>query len=96
MSVLAQVPVERIGEASRQMPLSRTLQAIAGGLLYGAGRLAYRLLRGLLTLLGGLLYVGGRLAWSVTTWCVAAVQLGWVDARETDRARRAAREAASS
>ncbi len=78
MTVLAQVPVERITAEARQIRFWRTILTVVGLLLIGVGRCVYWVFAGL---------------WLALAWCAAAVRVGWREARAADARRRTAAEA---
>jgi hypothetical protein len=79
VTVLAQVPVERITAEARQIRFWHTVLTLIGALLILVGRCAYWTFAGL---------------WLAVTWCAAAVKVGWQEARAADARRRAAARAA--
>jgi uncharacterized membrane protein YedE/YeeE len=69
MAVLDRVPTERITAQARTLTAARVLLTVIAGVLFGVGWLVAKACAGL---------------WFVLAWCVAAVQVGWHDARGRD------------
>ena len=67
MPVLDTVPVDRITMRAHQARFSRSLLALAAGLLFGAGWLIAKTL---------------GVAWVALVWCAVAVSEGWREARQ--------------
>lgn len=65
-AVLERVPVDRIGAEARDIHPGRTLLTIIAGVLYGLGWLAAKTL---------------AVLWLAAAWSLAAVKVGWADAR---------------
>lgn len=64
------VPVDRINEQATQLRFWRTVATVLAGLLWGLGWLAAK---------------GCAVAWLAIAWAVAAVRVGWADARRSAR-----------
>lgn len=64
--------VDRITAQARRWPAGRTLLGLVALLLVGIGRAAFAVCAAV---------------WLVLTWCVAAVKVGWDDARAARDAR---------
>lgn len=67
MAVLDRVPVDRITLEARQINLGRLLLTLIAGLLYGIGWTAAKTVKVLALVL---------------VWCLAAVKVGWQEARQ--------------
>jgi hypothetical protein len=65
-TVFERVPVDRISVQARDIQFGRTVLTILAGVLFAAGWLAGKTL---------------AVAWSGCAWCLAAVKVGWDDAR---------------
>lgn len=70
VALIERVPVERINEQAKQLRFWRTVGTVLAGLLWGLGWLAAR---------------SCAVAWLAVAWAVAAVRVGWADARRPPR-----------
>lgn len=66
VALIERVPVERIHEQAKQLRFWRTVATVLAGLLWGIGWLAAK---------------GCAVTWLALAWAVAAVRVGWADAR---------------
>jgi hypothetical protein len=77
-AVLERVPVDRITAEARAIHPGRTLLIVIAGVLYGVGWLAARAV---------------AVLWLAAAWSLAAVKVGWSDARRPAASGRRARPA---
>jgi uncharacterized membrane protein YedE/YeeE len=70
VALIERVPVERINEQAQQMRFWRAVGTVLAGLFWGIGWLAAK---------------GCAVAWLGIAWAVAAVRVGWTDARRPPR-----------
>jgi uncharacterized membrane protein YedE/YeeE len=66
VALITRVPVDRINEQVKQVRFWRTVATVLAGLLWGIGWLAAKCC---------------ALTWLALAWAVAAVRVGWADAR---------------
>lgn len=67
-TVLERVPVDRITAEARDVDLGRALLTVVAAVLFAVGWLAGKVVGGLIT---------------AVAWSLAAVKVGWVEARRT-------------
>lgn len=66
MTVLEQVPVDRISVRAREVRFGRVLVSVIAGALFGLGWIAFKVF---------------AVAWFAAAWSAVAVAEGWAEAR---------------